>query len=76
MPHTSFITDGYEQMEKTVKPFGDNSAHVGIPKGWIGCKVAITRLEEKPSGYHEICIWCKKAIEECTCEYNPNTPQR
>ena len=48
MPHTSFITDGYEQIEKTVKPFGDNGAHVGIPKSWIGFKVAIIRLEEKP----------------------------
>jgi len=67
-PHTSFITDGYEQIEKTVKPFCDNSAHVGIPKSWIGFKVAITRLEENPSEYYEICIFCKKPIHECICD--------
>ena len=68
MPHTSFITDGYEQIEKTVKPFGDNGAHVGIPNSWIGMKIAIVRLEEKPSGYYEICIHCKQPIDKCTCE--------
>jgi putative transposon-encoded protein len=46
MPHTSFITDGYEQIEKTVKPFGDNGAHVGAPKDWIGKRVVIIKLDE------------------------------
>ena len=46
MPHTSFIVDGYEMLEKVTKPFGDNSAHVGIPKSWIGLKVVIIKLEE------------------------------
>ena len=46
MPPTSFIVDGYEMLEKVVKPFGDNSAHVGIPKSWIGSKVAIIKLDQ------------------------------
>ena len=46
MPRTSFITDGYEQIEKTVKPFGNGGAHIGAPNDWIGCKVAIIRLDE------------------------------
>ena len=46
MPHTSFITDGYEQIERTVKPFGSGGAHVGALAEWIGKKVVIIRVEE------------------------------
>lgn len=41
-----FKFNGLEVLEKTAKPFGQNSAHIGVPKGWIGCRVAIVRLDE------------------------------
>ena len=46
MPHTSFITDGYELKERIVKPFGNGGAHVGAPVEWIGKKVVMIRVEE------------------------------
>jgi putative transposon-encoded protein len=40
-----FTLHGYEVLEKTVKPHA-TSAHVGLPKNWIGCRVAVIRLDE------------------------------
>ena len=42
--HFSF--DGYESIDRIVKPHA-TSAHVGVPKDWIGCRVAIVLLEDK-----------------------------
>ncbi len=39
-----FSFTGLEVIEKTVKPHS-TSAHVGVPKDWIGCSVAIVRLD-------------------------------
>ena len=47
MPHTSFITDGYEQIERVGKPFGSGGAHVGVPADWIGKDVVVIRVEKK-----------------------------
>ena len=44
-PIRSFTFDGFEFVEKNAKPFGDNSAHVGVPKHWSGCRVAVVRLD-------------------------------
>lgn len=43
-PIKDFSFKGYEMLEKTVKPHA-TSAHVGVPKDWIGCRVAIVRLD-------------------------------
>jgi len=40
----SFSFQGLEVIEKTVKPHA-TSAHVGLPISWIGCRVAIVRLD-------------------------------
>jgi hypothetical protein len=40
-----FSFKGYEVIERTVKPHA-TSAHVGAPKAWTGCRVAIVRLDE------------------------------
>ena len=40
-----FSFKGYEVLERTVKPHS-TSAHVGLPKGWTGCRVAVVRLDE------------------------------
>ena len=47
MPHTSFITDGYEQIERVAKPFGNGGAHIGVPADWVGMEVVIIRVEKK-----------------------------
>jgi putative transposon-encoded protein len=39
----SFIR--YEVIERTVKPHS-TSAHIGVPKSWTGCRVAVVRLDE------------------------------
>lgn len=39
-----FSFEGVEVIECTVKPHS-TSAHVGLPKKWIGCRVAVVRLE-------------------------------
>ncbi len=41
-----FSFKGYEVIEKTVKPHS-TSAHVGLPISWIGCRVAVVRLDER-----------------------------
>ena len=46
MPHTSFITDGYQLIEKTVKPVGNGGAHAGAPVEWIGKKIVMILVEE------------------------------
>ena len=48
MPSSSqkdFSFKGIEVLEKTVKPHA-TSAHVGLPKSWTGCRVAVVRLDE------------------------------
>jgi putative transposon-encoded protein len=40
-----FILHGLELIEKTVKPHA-TSAHIGLPKSWTGCRVAVVRLDE------------------------------
>jgi len=42
---TSFTLEGHEQLKKTVHASG-NSGRVYLPVSWIGCRVAITRLDE------------------------------
>jgi len=41
----NFSFSGIEIIEATVKPHS-TSAHVGVPKSWISCRVAIVRLDE------------------------------
>jgi len=41
----NFSISGHELIERTVKPHS-TSAHIGVPKVWIGCRVAIVRLDE------------------------------
>jgi len=36
--------EGVEVIERTVKPHS-TSAHVGVPISWIGCRVAIVKLD-------------------------------
>jgi hypothetical protein len=43
-----FSFKGFEVLEKTVKPHA-TSAHVGLPKSWMGCRVAVVRLDEGAS---------------------------
>lgn len=40
-----FSLEGYELIEATVKPHS-TSAHIGLPKKWTGCRVAVVRLDE------------------------------
>lgn len=40
-----FILHGLECIEKTVK-LHSTSAHVGVPRKWTGCRVAVVRLDE------------------------------
>ncbi len=44
-PLKSFSFQGIEMIEATVKPHS-TSAHVGLPKKWTGCRVAVVRLDE------------------------------
>ncbi len=39
------VLEGFEMIEATVKPHS-TSAHVGLPKKWTGCRVAVVRLDE------------------------------
>jgi hypothetical protein len=41
-----FSFQGYEVIEKTVKPHA-TSAHIGVPKSWTGCRVAVVKLDER-----------------------------
>ena len=41
----SFTIDGEEALNREVKPFG-NSAHVTVPKRWIGSEVKVVRVSE------------------------------
>jgi putative transposon-encoded protein len=41
----SFTFDGEEALDREVKPFG-NSAHVTIPKRWLGAEVKVVRISE------------------------------
>lgn len=41
----SFIIDGEEALDREVKPFG-NSAHVTVPKRWLGSEVKVVRVSE------------------------------
>ena len=40
------VVDGYEQIERVVKPFGNGGAHIGALAEWIGMKVVVIRIEE------------------------------
>lgn len=42
-PQKDFTFKGLEVIEATVKPHS-TSAHVGLPKRWTGCRVAVVRL--------------------------------
>lgn len=42
--YKNFSFQGFEMIEAIVKPHS-TSAHVGLPKKWIGCRVAIVRLD-------------------------------
>ena len=44
----SFIIDGEEALDREVKPFG-NSAHVTVPKRWLGSEVKVVRVTEPDS---------------------------
>ncbi len=46
----TFSFQGHEVIEATVKPHS-TSAHVGLPKKWTGCRVAVVRLDE---GFEEV----------------------
>ena len=39
------IPNAAEMIEKIVKPVG-GGAQVHVPKTWLGCRVAVVRLEE------------------------------
>jgi putative transposon-encoded protein len=39
----SFTIDGEEALDREVKPFG-NSAHITIPKRWLGAEVKVVRV--------------------------------
>lgn len=43
--YKNFSFQGFEMIEATVKPHS-TSAHVGLPKKWTGCRVAVVRLDE------------------------------
>jgi putative transposon-encoded protein len=43
--YKNFSFQGVEMIEATVKPHS-TSAHVGLPKKWTGCRVAVVRLDE------------------------------
>lgn len=45
MDKTTFTLDGYEQIRKRVGVTG-NSGRVYVPAAWIGCRVAVIRLDE------------------------------
>ena len=49
---TSFALEGYEQIKKTVRASG-NSGRIYLPVSWIGCRVAIIRLDELV-GFEEV----------------------
>lgn len=40
------IDNGKESLTKVAKPFGQNGAHVLVPKSWIGKDVQIVLLED------------------------------
>ena len=44
-PPIDFSLKGFELLEKTVKPHS-TSAHIGMPISWIGCRVAVVRLDD------------------------------
>ena len=39
------IPNATEMLERTVKPVG-GGAQVHVPKTWMGCRVAVVKLEE------------------------------
>ena len=39
------IPNAAEMLERTVKPVG-GGAQVHVPKTWLGCRVAVVRLED------------------------------
>ncbi|MCK5012942.1 MAG: DUF2080 family transposase-associated protein [Candidatus Omnitrophica bacterium] len=39
------IPNAAEMIERTVKPVG-GGAQVHVPKTWLGCRVAVVKLEE------------------------------
>lgn len=43
--YKNFSFQGFEVIETTVKPHS-TSAHIGLPKKWTGCRVAVVRLDE------------------------------
>ena len=43
------IPNATEMLERTVKPVG-GGAQVHVPKTWMGCRVAVVKLEDRLGG--------------------------
>lgn len=57
------IPNAAEMIEKTVTPVG-GGAQVHVPKTWLGCRVAVVKLESKPRGIEMNEIIVDEMLEE------------